>query len=154
MVTPLHYWDSCTFLAYLKAEADKVDDCVTVLKHAENGNIKIVTSSLTLVEVIKLKKREPISREDEERIRRFFMHKWLILQDVDRKISELARELIWEHGLQTYDSVHVATAIRAKVSRIDTFDDQLIKLSGKLGEPNIIIGRPFLSTQTELEFPS
>ena len=81
MVTPLHYWDSCTFLAYLKAEADKVDDCVTVLKHAENGNIKIVTSSLTLVEVIKLKKREPISREDEERIRRFFMHKWLILQD-------------------------------------------------------------------------
>ncbi|PSB20207.1 PIN domain-containing protein [Phormidesmis priestleyi ULC007] len=154
MAIPLHYWDSCTFLGYLKAEADKVDGCVSVLKHAEKGSVKIVTSSLSLVEVIKLKKREPISREDEEKIRRFFMHKWIVLQDVDRKISELARELVWEHVLRPYDAVHVATAIRAKVNHIDTFDDDLIKLSEKLGEPKITMGKPFLSTQTELEFPS
>jgi hypothetical protein len=42
----LHYWDSCVFLAFLKNEKDKINDCISVLKAAENGQVIIVTSAL------------------------------------------------------------------------------------------------------------
>jgi hypothetical protein len=35
----LHYWDSCVFLAFLKNEKDKINDCISVLKAAENGQV-------------------------------------------------------------------------------------------------------------------
>jgi predicted nucleic acid-binding protein len=149
---PLHYWDSCTFLGFLKGEPDKIDACTAVLHHAERGDIKIVTSSITLVEVIKLKRKLPILKEDEEKIRRFFQHKWLILQDTERKVAELSRDIVWEYGLKPYDAIHVATAIRAKVNRIDTFDPDIIKLSKKIGDPLITIGEPSLPLQIELDY--
>lgn len=151
MKVPLHYWDSCTFLGFLKGEPDKLDACTSVLKHAEQGSIKIVTSSIALVEVIKLRRKPPILKDDEEKIRRFFQHKWIILLDAERKVAELSRDIVWEHGLKPYDAIHVATAIRAKVDRIDTFDPDVIKLSKKVGDPPIIIGEPSLPFQTELD---
>lgn len=154
MKVPLHYWDACTFLAYLKGEPDKVDACVAVLEHAKQGKIKIVTSSISLVEVIKLKGKSPIPKDQEDKIKKFFQHKWIILQDVERKTSEFARDLIWEYGLKSYDAVHLATAIRAKVDRVDTFDSDLLKLSNKVGNPLISIGEPCLPLQKEIDFPS
>ncbi|MCE2699578.1 MAG: hypothetical protein LW859_19785 [Anabaena sp. 49633_E8] len=39
---PRHYWDSCTFLAVLKNEDDKIGECLSVMKAAEAGEIIIV----------------------------------------------------------------------------------------------------------------
>jgi predicted nucleic acid-binding protein len=44
--------------------------------------------------------------------------------------------------LRPKDSIHVATAVRSKVDSMDTFDDALIKLSGKIGNPPLVIQRP------------
>lgn len=51
---PRHYWDSCTFLAVLKNESDKINECLSVIKAAEAGEIIIVTSALTFIEVTAL----------------------------------------------------------------------------------------------------
>ncbi|MBW4680668.1 MAG: PIN domain-containing protein [Microcoleus vaginatus WJT46-NPBG5] len=148
----LHYWDSCTFLALLKNETDKINECISVIKAAQSGQVRIVTSTLTFIEVVKLEKGKPkLPKEDEEKIRAFFKHEWISIYDVDRKIAELARELMWQYeGLKPKDSTHVATAVRAKVNVLDTFDDGLIKLSSKIGDPPLIIQRPFLQTQLDL----
>ena len=58
--------------------------------------------------------------------------------------------MIWEHGFSPKDSVHVATAVRAKVRYLDTFDTGLIKKSGKVGDPPLTIARPHLPGQEEL----
>lgn len=52
MTSPVRYWDSDAFLGWLKAEPDKIDECRGVIRAAENGDLRLVTSSLTLTEVI------------------------------------------------------------------------------------------------------
>ncbi|VXD24727.1 Similarity [Planktothrix serta PCC 8927] len=148
----IHYWDACTFLAVLKNEEDKIQECVSVLKAAQNEQVMIVTSALTFIEVVRLEKRNPkLPKEVEEKIRNFFKHKWIYIYDVNRTVGELARELMWEYeALKPKDATHVATAILAKVNVLDTFDDYLINLSGKIGNPSLVIKRPFFEIQLDL----
>jgi predicted nucleic acid-binding protein len=149
---PRHYWDSCTFLAVLKNEDDKIGECLSVMKAAEAGEIIIVTSALTFIEVIRLEKGKPkLSKDVEEKIRAFLRHEWIYIYDVDRKIGELARDLMWQHeSLKPKDATHVATAIQAKVDVLETFDDGLLKLSGTIGDPLLRITRPYFPNQLEL----
>jgi len=51
---------------------------------------------------------------------------------VDRFVALAAQRLVWERGLEPRDSIHVPTAIRGKIPILDTYDDGLLKLSGKL----------------------
>jgi len=147
MPTQARYWDSCSFLGWLSEEPDKVDECRGVIRQAEAGNVLIVTSSLTLVEVIKLKGEKALVEEYEPTIREFFKHAWIIVRQLDRFIAEDARQLVWQHGFDPKDSVHVATALRGGVKRLDTFDDKLISRSGEVGD--LVIGRPDLPEQLE-----
>ncbi len=111
----------------------------------------IVTSALTLAEVVKAKGQPRLKRESERKIRNFFKHEYIVLIDVDRKLAEAARQLMWDHDLLNHkDAIHVATAIRGLFDQLDTFDEPMIKLSGKLGNPPLVIGRPNLPEQTEL----
>ena len=142
------YWDSCTFLGWLKQEEDKVDECRNAIRAAEKGDIKLVTSAFTLTEVLKLKGEEPIPPGDAEKVRGFFANEYLVLYDVDRAIAERAQDLVWFHGVLPKDAIHVATALTTGtavgIEQLDTFDGPLIALSGKLGDPPLKIGRPDL----------
>lgn len=148
----LHYWDSCVFLGFLKNESDKIDECRSVMQAAEDGHLIIVTSALTFIEVVRLNKHEPkLTKDDEEKIRLFFKHEWIQIRELDRKVGELARELMWQHeSLKPKDATHVATASLAKVDFLETFDDGLINLSGRVGDPPIPIRRPFYPNQLKL----
>lgn len=50
------------------------------------------------------------------------------------------------------DAIHLATAARLKLAVLDCYDDDLIALNGKLGNPRIVIGHP-AAPQPELPFP-
>jgi len=151
---PRRYWDSCAFLGILLGEADKVPLCTPVLEAAEAGDLTIVTSAITLAEVIKTKGQPRIKEDDEKKVREFFQHHWIVIQECDRRIAEHARQLMWiNEALNHKDAIHVATAIQARVVQLDTFDEPLIKLSGKLGNPPLTIGYPNLpNPQMALEY--
>jgi len=151
MAAPLRYWDSCAFLGWLANEADKVDECRGVIRAAEDGNLRLVTSSLTLTEVIKLKSQTPLPPDKEPEIRAFFMHDWIVVRQLDRRTAEYARELIWQHTFDPKDAVHVATAVLARVPHFDTFDGDLIKRSGHIGDPPLVIARPYVPEQLGLD---
>jgi predicted nucleic acid-binding protein len=144
------YWDSCCFLGWLKSEPDKVDECEGVIRQAEAGNVLIVTSSLTLTEVIRVKGKPPLDAADEAQIAGFFKHEYILVRELDRVTAEQARRLIWEQKVTVKDAVHVATAVRGGLTRMDTFDDKLIKRSGKIA--GLIIGRPDVPHQLEMAF--
>ena len=140
------YWDACTFIGWLKEEPDKINECTAGIRHAERGEIKIVTSALTLAEVLRLKRKDPIPPEDREKVRGFFQNEYIELYDLDRTIAELAQEGVWSHEVKPKDAVHVATALATArgvtIEQFDTFDDELINLSGKIQD--LKIGRPNL----------
>ena len=143
------YWDSCAFLGWLKEEADKVDECHNGIRLAERGELIIVTSALTLAEVLHVKGKGPIPMEDRDKVRRFFENDYITLYDVDRHIAERAQEVVWQNGVKPKDAIHVATALSLAdgrgVEQLDTFDNYLIGQSGAVGgNPPLQIGRPNL----------
>ena len=144
------YWDSCAFIGWLKDEPDKRDSLRSVLDRAEAGSVTIVTSAFTLVEVLRLKNKDPIPKDDAEAIRRFFENDYIALYNVDRTVAEKAQEVVWNHGVKPKDAVHVATALSVGqgvvIDQLDTFDGELIGLSGKIA-PDLRIGRPGFSDE-------
>jgi predicted nucleic acid-binding protein len=148
----LRYWDANVFLGWFLNEPDKADKCLGVIKGAEEGDIKIVTSAITLVEVIKLKGQTKLKSKSEETIRKFFEQEFISVRVVDRPVAERARDLIWKHNIDPKDAIHVATALKLKISTMDTFDGDLIKLSRKHGKPLLKIGHPDIAIQESLNF--
>ena len=51
------YWDSNAFLGWLAEEPDKIGHCRPVIEAAEAGNVRILTSALTIAEVLWIKGR-------------------------------------------------------------------------------------------------
>ena len=147
------YWDSATFLGWLKAEPDKVEDCRPVLEAAKAGRITIITSAITIAEVLRLKGHDRIDASQARKIEAFFRHSWIVVREVDRFVAEESRELIWYKNVTPKDALHLATALRQDVpiDQFDTFDGGLIKLSGTLGEPPLTIGRPNLPAKLPFE---
>ncbi len=144
------YWDSNCFLGYLKGESDKESACRAVLNEAKNGRIIIVTSALTLAEVVKLKGEAPVPVEDSLTLEKAFKQDYIRLRNVNSHIAELARKMVWEYGFDPKDSIHVATAIEIHIAFFDTFDKDLIRLNGAVGNPPMRIGIPNVDYQTEL----
>jgi predicted nucleic acid-binding protein len=145
------YWDSGCFLALFNNEIGRIDNCKSVLMAAERGDLRVITSALTLTEVIKIKGSKSLPPEQEDTIRAFFEHEWIVVRDVDRFIAEQARDFIWKHKLAPYDAIHLATAYKHKLQHLDAYDTDLTKLNGKIGSPPMAIGEPpVIPYQTEL----
>lgn len=148
----VRYWDSDCFLGWFNEEPDKISCCQGVVQNAEEGKVKILTSALTLTEVIKIKNHPNLHKENEDKIKLFFQHEYIIIRNVDPFLAEYARELIWSHNhLRPYDSIHLATAVMNKAEVLDTFDDHLLRLDGKVGDPTLRITKPDMPYQPTLD---
>lgn len=147
------YWDANAFIAWLAQETvdDREERCRPVIRAAERGGVVIVTSSLTLVEVIHLRGHPSITEDKDEMIRRFFDHEYIVVRQLDRRTAELARSIIWKEKFDPKDAVHVATALLGRVDQLDTFDAALCAKSGQIGNPPLIIGWPELPEQLEMD---
>jgi hypothetical protein len=147
------YWDSVAFIGWLAEEPDKVGICKPVIEAAEAGNVVLVTSAITLTEVIKLKGQQKLPAAQAKQIEAFFRNRWIVVRALDRFIAEDARQLVWDKNLSPKDAIHVATALRQDVTidQFDTFDGHLIKLSGTVGDPPLVIGQPNLPQKLPFE---
>lgn len=136
------YWDAGVFLAWLLPENDRVERCRATLDAAVAGEIKIVTSAICLTEVIHLKGQPKFDESSSGEIKNFFRNSYISVRNVDRRIAEAARELIWKEGIRPKDSIDLATALDAKLSLMHSFDDELVALSEKHGKPRLKISYP------------
>ena len=134
----IYYWDSSVILALLMGEEGRVDNVRHFLEDAESQEAIIVTSSFTLVEVIRLRKRAPILPDKQALVTSFFQKDYFKFIDATRKITEDARALIWANqGLMPKDAVHLASAIEfvtqgGKLNAIHSYDADFTNLNGKL----------------------
>jgi len=141
-VVERRYWDSDCFLGWLNQEPDKEDLCGHVLTEADEGKILLVTSALTLAEVLKIDSSRRIDIDQEQQVINFFKNEYIAVRNVTRHIAESARELVWHKGIDPKDAIHVATAIDAGLEYFNTFDKNLLRKNGLIGDPPLIISRP------------
>jgi predicted nucleic acid-binding protein len=131
-------WDACSWIALIQDERivedgiERATRCKTVLEQAKKRKIEVVTSALCLAEVCKIKDvaaSEPVTLAD------FFEHEFILLIALDRRVGELARELMMRGlpGLKPPDACHLATAaITPGVRELHSFDERLLKLTNKV----------------------
>ena len=153
MSRELRYWDANAFLAHLLGEAERVEACEAVLEQAEQGRLLIVTSALTLAEVLALRGKEKLPADPAIRktVVDFFKNEFIAVQNVTRQVAELARDLVWDHGITPKDAVHVASALTVEAPILETFDRDLIRKSGTIGaSPPLIIREPPKPAQGKL----
>ena len=143
------YWDSNIFLSWLSDETPNADKCLGVIKFAKQGQITIITSALTIAEVIKVKGRNKIPKKDEDKVKRFFENDFIAVRSVDRLIAESARQLVWQYNVDPKDAIHLATALNLNLTVFDTFDKDLIKHSQELGNRKLRIGAPDVLEQLD-----
>ena len=139
------------FPGLVKNESDKVDECRGVIQGCESGQLKLVTSTLTLAEVLYLKNKQKIPKQESQLIRDFFEHRYIILIALDRRIAEKAQEIFWDYDIKPKDAIHVASALFAGIKILETFDPEFLVLDGKIGTPPIQIKRPSFPYQLEIK---
>lgn len=144
------YWDSDCFLGHFKAEAGKADKCDGVLQRAERGDVLIVTSALTLAEVLWMRGGPRITKDKAELVQKFFRRSYIRVYNVTRKLSEDAQILVWDNDIKPKDAIHVATALHLGVDALETFDANLIAKSGTVGTPLLKIREPQAASQGRL----
>ncbi len=116
------YWDSCVFLDRLKRRADRITVLEAITDAAASGDFLIVTSCVTLSEVIKLPDAGLTLPAQVATIEAFFENEWISVRVVDEVIAKAAAELRRLHGIRTCDAIHVATAVRYNLSTFHTYD--------------------------------
>ncbi|MDE2814368.1 MAG: PIN domain-containing protein [Gemmatimonadota bacterium] len=135
------YWDACSWIAYINQEKNiplaggRVENrfamCDEVLKSAENGKLEIVTSAFTLAEVCK----SPEVRDSPiDHLPSFFERSYILLVPVDMAIARRAQSIQTSgvFNLKPPDAVHLASAQRAAVRELHTFDSRVLDLDGQL----------------------
>ena len=132
----LIYWDSCVFLAWIKKEMiwsqDVRDGIAQTVENWTSGALTIVTSSLTMLEVLSAE----LSIEQKDSFEKVFANPRLQMVDMDRRVSGKASAIrqfyddrVWgPNGLESGrnmgvgDAIHLATALHFRVSEFQTLD--------------------------------
>lgn len=136
------YWDSSAFLAWFQEESGKVELCRAGLARAEAGEVLIIASALVMAEVLWLRGAKPVPKDRAEIVQSFFRKSCIRVVNVSRLLAEAAQELVWDSGIRPKDAIHVATAVRLRVSALETFDAALLGKTGAVGDPPLVIRRP------------
>ena len=101
------YWDSNAFLAWLQNETDREAACRDTLDAAQRGEFLIMTSALTLAEVLWLKGAPKLTEDKADLLNRFFRRSSLRVVNLDRRIAQRAQRLVWESGIRPKDCYYL-----------------------------------------------
>lgn len=153
------YWDSNTYLDYIRGNHSRHQFMQLLIDDWKQGKVTMVTSALTIAEVLWWRTsqnptRLRITRAEETRIRELFnppKTQKLTIVEVSRRTAEAARELVWKSAVKPKDAIHVASAIEARCPVLQTSDEELMALSGKVGgNPLLVITYPDWTRQGEM----
>jgi predicted nucleic acid-binding protein len=144
-----HYWDSVTFLAWLQNEAGRVDGCRDTLERGAKGEIVIVTSALTLTEVLWTRDGPRLDEDKANILTGFFRRSYFRVVNLDRVIAHKAQKHVWDDAIRPKDSIHLATALHMGCEVLETYDSDLLKKAGKFG--SLVIREPQCKSQGSLD---
>ena len=113
------YWDSCTYLDYLEGTHALAPDMELMIEDWRRGLVTLVTSALTIAEVLFVKCAEEPRQPDRGRDREVDAlfdpppEQRFVLVELSRVTAIRARDLVRANGIKPKDAVHVASALEA-----------------------------------------
>lgn len=110
---PLYGADSMLFIYHFESNAEFGGAAAGLLRRTEEGNCRLVCTTLALLEVLVVPKR--LERFDLCRQYRELFDSFpnLRMQPVDEGIAEIASDLRARYKVKTPDAIHIAGAIAA-----------------------------------------
>lgn len=135
------YWDACAWISFIAEERavalrsggteNRFSMCLSILEAAKKGKIEIVTSAFTLAEVCK---SPEVIDSPIDNLAAFFERSYILIVPVDLSIGRRAQGMRTSGlvSLKPPDCIHLASAQRAKVSELHTFDQKILDLDGKV----------------------
>jgi predicted nucleic acid-binding protein len=148
------YWDACTYLDYLTGAHELKDAMELLIEDWHKGLVTIVTSTLTIAEVLFVRIQGKVDRTRERDIDALFdppSPRKLLLVELNRLTALNARDIA-RIGVQPRDAIHIASAIEAHCPLMHTTDQPLWARSGLVGgSPALRIEPPSWVKQTEVQ---
>jgi predicted nucleic acid-binding protein len=163
---PSYYFDACVYLAYLRNETahygkSRIGAIESIWKQSERGGVVVVTSAITITEVLSHK----LEAKAEKKFSQIIQSGVHQCEDVTPPIASKARQYRdYYHAnpvklpggtgsrsdLTTPDAIHLATAIILSCEQFLTFDGVsenkdtigLLWLSNKVATETLIITQP------------
>lgn len=137
---PTVYWDSCVWIGHIAQEPDKFPATRYVVRLAKEGRRQIMTSTIALAEVVKMKCGDEwvaMAASDQDPFANLLAQDWVTTVVADWDVGMKARDLFRLHmadGLKKpQDALHLAVAVLENVSEMHTFDNKdLLRLNGKV----------------------
>jgi predicted nucleic acid-binding protein len=99
-----------------------------ILRAAERGECHLVTSMLSLLEILVVPKRLGLTSLCQRYREIFDSFPNLSLQPIDREILEIASDLRAAYTIRTPDAIQIATAIRARADLFVSHDGRLKRI--------------------------
>ena len=119
-------WDAMVAIDCLQKQKPEQMVCITpMIREAEEGKLLLVCSTILKTETCKIDGVEPASQV--EMIRGFFENDYFEFEAVHDWIAEFAAGLRRDHGLTTFDAIHVATAVFTRTPILLTRDGETAK---------------------------
>jgi predicted nucleic acid-binding protein len=123
--------DTAPFIYSIEKNPQYINTVRTFFQAVDAGEFTVVTSMLTLLEVLVI----PLRKHDEQLVQqyreRLFHTKGLKTLQISEKVLESSAQIRADHpGIRTPDAIHLATAIEAKASFFLTNDAKLLNFPG------------------------
>jgi predicted nucleic acid-binding protein len=126
---PLYGVDTMLFVYHFEDHPQYGPAAQRLLQATENDRLRLVTSVLSLMEVMVVPKREKQFQLCRRYRELFSSFPHLTVLSVDPPIAEAAADLRATYTLRTPDALHLATAIVAGAAAFVTEDRRLSKVS-------------------------
>jgi len=145
---PHAYTDACVLLSFINGNPERLPAIEAVLSEARQGKVRLMTSTLTIVEVA-FAAAEQLGRALDPDVERKLDSLWspgapISLVEFSSVIASRARGIIREglaHGwsLKSSDAIHLASAVHWGAAHFHTYDSALTKYGQSTG---LIVSEP------------
>lgn len=134
-------WDSCAFVSFIEETEGRVESLRAVMEEAITREVELFTSAISITEVafVAAERSGGLDKDTERKIDQLW-HPDSPVQVVEytQLVAIGARQLLRQKleldiALKPMDAIHIATALRAQVDELHTYDDRIKKWAEHAG---------------------